>query len=118
MHPALAAFVARTQGIVAVFEHLKECVETETFKTPADIVAARVFKELLANDHETLVREVAAGAQMIAASIDADGLVSMDREVASELIKEALDLNDKIEKLEQVSREAMAKIKRLIAENN
>jgi hypothetical protein len=118
--------VARTQHMLSVFENIKSHFAVETPQTPSDIAAVTVFNELLANDHETLLREVAAEAKMLADNItsieakNADGVrvKRMDAETALTLIQDGIALAKKLDRLNATSRVAWNRVHTLIAESN
>ncbi len=118
--------VARTQHMLSVFENIKSHFAVETPQTPSDIAAVTVFNELLATDHETLLREVAAEAKMLADNVievetkNADGVrvKRMDAETALGLIGDGIALAKKLERLNATSQVAWNRVHKLIAESN
>jgi hypothetical protein len=117
--------VSRTQHILSVFEGIKSHFAVEEPQTPADHAAVTVFNELLANDHETLVREVAAEAKMLADAVikaepPANGVLikRMDADTALNLINAGIALAKKIDRLNETSRVAWDRVHKLIAESN
>jgi hypothetical protein len=118
--------VARTQYVLSAFEAVKSRLLVEEPQSPADVVAVQVFKEMLANDHETLVREVAADAKMLADAIAeakpkmVDGIVvkHMTVETAKQIIDDGIALSKKLDVMDASARAAVTKIMRLVAESN
>ena len=118
--------VNRTQHILSVFEGIKSHFAVETPQTPADHAAVTVFNELLANDRETLLREVVAEAKMLADNViavetkNAAGvrIKRMDPETALGLIKDGMALAEKLDRLNAISLEAWGRVHKLIAESN
>jgi hypothetical protein len=118
--------VSRTQHMLSVFEGIKSHFAVEAPQTPADVAAVTVFNELLANDHETLIREVAAEAKMLAADvIEAETkneagvrIKRMDADTAINLIAAGIALAEKLDRLNETSRVAWDRVHKLIAESN
>lgn len=118
--------VARTQYVLSAFEAVKSRLLVEEPQSPADVAAVAVFREMLANDHETLVREVAADAKILADAIAEakpkmiDGVLvkHMTIETAKQIIDDGIALAKKLDVLDSSSQAAWEKVMRLIAESN